>query len=292
MQSKTTTLREIIQQSVEKFNQANLHFGHGTDNAYDEAVNIALRALNLAFDSAPSILKRQLTKEECLKIEKLINERIKKRIPAAYLLKEAWFAGLQFYVDERVMIPRSSMAELIEQKFHPWIDENQVHNILDLGTGSGCIAITCAIALPKTQVDAIDISANALKVAKINVQKHHLEKRVHLLHGDLFAPIGKQKYDIIVSNPPYVSSEEIRTLPKEYSHEPKLAFYGGKNKGLDLVIKIIQKAKNHLTKNGILVVEVGNNCETLQEKLPQIPFIWPDFEHGEGGIFILSADLI
>lgn len=285
---KTITLKKIISQITSQLNDANLHFGHGTDNAYDEAVNIALRALNLPFNIKPAILNRELTEKELLKIRKLVNTRIKKQIPAAYLLKEAWFAGLKFYVDERVMIPRSSMAELISQNFSPWIDKRKVRNILDLGTGSGCIAIACAIAFPKATIDAVDISEDALEVAKINVEHHDLKSRVNLLHGDLFSPIGNKKYDIIVSNPPYVSHEEMQTLPKEYSHEPKLAFYGGKNNGLDLVIKIIQTTKKHLTTNGILVVEAGNNCEILQEMLPEIPFIWPDFAHGEGGIFILS----
>lgn len=287
MKTKPITLRNIIASSIKRFNEARLHFGHGTDNPYDEAINIVLHVLNLPFDVDKSILNKTLTVKERAKIENLVATRIKKRIPAAYLLQEAWFMGLPFYVDERVMIPRSSMAELIEHKFSPWIDENKVRNILDLGTGSGCIAIACAKAFPKAKVDAIDISTDALAVAEINVRKHHLKRRINLLHGDLFAPIDNKKYDIIVSNPPYVSAKEMKTLPKEYSHEPKLAFYGGKNKGLDLVIKIMQEAKKHLTANGILVVEAGNNCEILQKMFPKIPFIWPDFEHGEGGIFVL-----
>lgn len=292
MKTKLITIRKIIASSVKKLKKAGLYFGHGTDNPYDEAVNIVLRTLSLTFESDKSILNKTLTAAEQAKIEDLIAARIKKRIPAAYLLNEAWFFGLQFYVDERVMIPRSSMAELIGQKFSPWIAENEVHNILDLGTGSGCIAIACAKAFPKAKIDAVDISPDALAVAETNIRKHCLKKRINLLNGDLFAPIGNKKYDIIVSNPPYVSKKEMRTLPKEYSHEPKLAFYGGKNKGLDLVIKIIRGAKKHLTAKAILVVEAGNNCEILPKMFPKIPFIWPDFEYGEGGIFILPIDVL
>ena len=284
---KPITLRQIVEQSAKKFDKAKLHFGHGTDNSYDEAVYIIFRALHLPFDIDSSVLNKQLTEKERVRIEELVAMRIEKRIPVAYLLKEAWFLGLEFYVDERVIIPRSSMAELIHQRFSPWIKEHRAHNILDLGTGSGCIAIGCAMAFPEAKVDAVDISTDALEVAKINIRKYDLEKRVRLFHGDLFEPVDNNKYDIIVSNPPYVSAEEMQTLPKEYSYEPDIAFYGGKNQGLDLVLKIIQEAKQHLTEDGILVVEAGNSCEALIEILPEVPFIWPEFEDGEGGIFIL-----
>jgi ribosomal protein L3 glutamine methyltransferase len=271
-----------------RFAKANLYFGHGTDNALDEAVYLVLGTLKVPFDCSPKILQKNLNKTQSQKLLRLVELRIEKKIPVAYLLKEAWFANIPFHVNRHVMIPRSSIAELIEQEFQPWIDKKRIKNILDIGTGSGCIAIACAKKFPQSRVDATDISKAALSVAKINVKKHHLKTRVTLSHANLF-PLRRNKYDIIVSNPPYVGKNEFANLPAEYYHEPKTAFDGFGDDGLEIVTKIIMQAKNHLTKHGILIVEVGNSDEALLRKFPNLPFIWPDFANGDSGIFILTA---
>lgn len=282
------TIRDIINYGVKQFDQANLYFGHSTDNAWDEVVFLVLHSLNLPYDTDWGILDRELTDAESAKINTLLLRRITEKKPLAYLINEAWFAGLSFYVDERVLIPRSPMAELIEQQFELWIDPLQVKRILDIGTGSGCIAIACAHYFPDAIVDATDVSDVALEVAKINVEKHQLMQRVNLLVSDVFDSIQEQ-YDIIISNPPYVGTEELASLPQEYSHEPKLALAAG-NDGLAIVERILKKANQYLTSHGILVVEVGNSAEELVKKFPAIPFLWVEFERGEGEVFVLTKD--
>jgi ribosomal protein L3 glutamine methyltransferase len=218
----------------------------------------------------------------------LIVRRVKDRVPAAYLTREAWFAGLPFYVDERVIVPRSPIAELIESGFSPWLDNQDVAHILDLCTGSGCIAIACALAFPESQVDAVDISKEALEVAAINAKKHHVVAQTRLIEGDLWESITG-KYDLIVSNPPYVNEQEYADLPLEYKHEPQLALEA-RQEGLEIVERILKKAHEHLLPHGILVVEVGNSQEALQAKYPEVPFIWLEFERGGEGVFLLTAD--
>jgi len=245
--------------------------------------------LHLPHDVNPAILDANLLTEEREKLFSLISTRVKLRLPVPYLTHEAWFGELPFYVDERVLIPRSPIAELIENQFQPWVNADEVHEILDLCTGSGCIAILCAKYFPQAQVDAVDISDQALAVAKINTLRHKVEEQVHLIESDLFAKLPQKKYQVIVSNPPYVSTEEMQALPQEYLHEPKLGLEAGKL-GLDCVIKILQQASDYLDAHGILVVEVGNSEINLQEHFPGVPFTWLEFERSDGGVFLLTAD--
>jgi ribosomal protein L3 glutamine methyltransferase len=286
--SDLRTIRDYLRWAVSRFNEANLTFGHGTDNAWDEAVALILHTLYLPHEINPTILDARLTQAEREILYKLIQRRIHERIPAAYLTHEAWFSGMPFYVDERVLIPRSPIAELIENQFQPWIDPHVVYDILDLCTGSGCIAIACAKAFPDVCVDASDISADALVIAKKNVERHDLEEQVHLYQSNLFESLPPKTYDIIVSNPPYVDAEDMASLPKEFLHEPALGLAGGSN-GLDLVLKILQEAPKYLNPQGILIIEVGNSEHALAEKFPEIPFMWLEFQRGGGGVFLLTA---
>jgi ribosomal protein L3 glutamine methyltransferase len=284
-----STLRDYLRYATSCFNEAGLYYGHGTDNAWDEASALILHSLHLPHDISPTVLDANLTQPERLKLISLIEERVSKRIPVAYLTHEAWFSGLSFYVDERVLIPRSSVAELIENHFAPWIEFHQVQHILDLCTGSGCIAIACAKAFPQVEVDASDISSEALAVAKINILRHSSEDQVILYEADLFKGLPEKKYDIIISNPPYVSTEEIEHFPHEYRHEPALGLAAG-DKGIDLAIRIIEKAFSYLQPHGILIVEVGESEAALIQHFPYLPFTWLEFENGDGGVFLLTAE--
>jgi ribosomal protein L3 glutamine methyltransferase len=282
------TIRDFLRYATSQFNEAGLYYGHGTDNAWDEAIALILSSLHLPHDIHPAVLDAHLTQKERAILFELLEKRITKRIPVPYLTHESWFAGMPFYVDERVLIPRSPVAELIQQHFKPWISTPDVHSILDMCTGSGCIAIACAKAFPDAQVDATDISPEALSVAKINVTKHHLEEEVQLLKADLFTGLPEKKYDIIISNPPYVSVTEMTSLPLEYLHEPQLGLTAGED-GLDCVTRILKDASSYLQPHGILVVEVGNSEVALVENFPSIPFTWLEFENSDGGVFLLTA---
>lgn len=282
------TVRDMLRWAVSCFYAAELHYGHGTDNAWDEAVALVLFALHLPPDINPQIIDAALTTLERQTIAMLIKRRVEERVPSAYLTQQAWFAGLPFYVDSRVLIPRSPIAELIEQQFAPWIAINKIERILDLCTGSGCIAIACAATFPDVAVDAVDISADALAVAKINVDRHQLQEQVQVIASDLFTELAGKQYDIIVSNPPYVTETEWTDLPKEYQHEPKLGLTAGKS-GLDVVVKILQQARHYLAAHGILIVEVGGSQAALCERFPQVPFTWLEFARGGDGVFLLTA---
>lgn len=286
-----TTVRDYIRWATSRFNQARLHFGHGSTTALDEAAALVLHTLHLPYDLADTYLSAVLAGEERRAVANIVERRINERIPAAYLTHEAIFAGLPFYVDERVLVPRSPIAELIAQHFSPWIYEDDVSAILDLCTGSACIAIACALAFPDADVDAVDVSEDALAVAEINIAKHQLEDIVRLYRSDLFNGLPANRYDIIVSNPPYVSLDEWQRLPTEFHAEPALGFKGGES-GLDLVLRILADADDFLTEQGILVVEVGSSAQTLQDLCPEVPFYWLDFERGGDGVFLLTAEQV
>jgi len=289
--STLSTVRDYIRWATSRFNQAKLHFGHGSTTALDEAAALVLHTLHLPYDLADTYLSAVLTGEERRAVAAIVERRIHERVPAAYLTREAIFAGLPFYVDERVLVPRSPIAELIAQRFSPWIYEDDVAAILDLCTGSACIAIACALAFPDADVDAADVSEDALAVAEINIARHQLEDVVRLYQSDLFNGLPANRYDIIVSNPPYVSLDEWHQLPAEFHAEPALGFKGGES-GLDLVLRILADADDFLTEQGILIVEVGSSAQTLQDLFPEVPFYWLDFEHGGDGVFLLTAEQV
>ena len=282
------TLRDLIYFGAASFEHAALYFGHGTDNALDEAAYLAYFSLELEPDFSDETLGTLLSDADISKANTLFRQRIETRQPAAYLTNEAWFMGLRFYVNENVLVPRSPIAELIEEQFQPWVNPNNVHRILDLCTGSACIAIACALAFPATKVDATDISKAALEVADKNKAIHELSDRLNIIESDLFKNLQGLRYDLIVSNPPYVDAEDMANLPDEYRHEPELGLTAGDN-GLDLVIPMLRDAKDHLTDEGVFIVEVGNSEEALSELFPEVPFIWLSFERGGEGVFMLDA---
>jgi len=283
------TPRQLIDWASKQFESSDLYYGHGTDNAYDEAVFMVLRSLDIPFDVADNLLNHPLDASAIDKVVSLINERISTRKPAAYLLNEAWFAGLPFFVNEHVLVPRSPFAELIAEQFSPWCDADNVKAILDIGTGSGCIAIASALAFPDAKVDAVDISADALAVARRNIERHELQQRVTLFQSDLFDEIKDRQYDLIIANPPYVDDEEMAALPAEYQHEPLLGLHAGQD-GLDIVKRILESAADHLTERGVIAVEVGNSQHALSEQYPDVPFLWLEFEHGGEGVFLFTRE--
>lgn len=283
------TLHDLVRWGASRFGQAALFYGHGTDNAIDEALQLVTHALHLPRDVSPELLQARLTREERRQVAELLVRRVTERRPAAYLIHEAWFAGLSFYVDERVLIPRSPIAELIEQGFDPWLDHERVERILDLCTGSGCIAVACAFAFPGAAVDAADISDDALQVARINVAQYGLEGQVQVIASDLYAGLPGRSYDLIVTNPPYVGRAEMASLPAEYGFEPRIGLRSGEQ-GLDCIQRILAGAADHLNPEGILVAEVGNSRQALEARFPRVPFVWVELQRGGEGVFVLTRE--
>lgn len=287
--SSLHSIRDLIRWGASRFSEAGLHFGHGTDNALDESAQLVLHALHLDHRLPPDYLQSRVTPAERESVCRLLRRRIEDRVPAAYLIGHAWFAGLRFEVNENVLVPRSPFAELIEDQLQPWVDPDQVHDMLDLCTGSGCIGIAAAVHLPHTRVDLAEISQPALELARRNVLDHDLEQRVEAVESDLFAGLRGRRYDVILSNPPYVGEAEMAELPEEYRAEPALGLAAGAD-GLDLVRRILREARDHLNPGGVIIVEVGNSAAALSEAYPRVPFTWIEFERGGEGVFLLTAD--
>lgn len=283
------TIQDFIRWGASRFNAEGLFFGHGTDNALDEATRLVLHALHLPPDLAAAYRECRLTYPEQEAVCHLLDRRIYERRPAAYLINRAWFAGLEFYVNENVLVPRSPLAELVESGFEPWVEPEGLQRILDLCTGSGCIGIACAVHLPEVEADLADVSPEALEVAADNLSRHHLEDRVQVLQSDLFNEIGERRYDIIISNPPYVSAAEWDSLPEEYKKEPHLGLAGGET-GLDLILRILRDAPAYLEPDGVLVVEIGNTAAALEQRFPDLPFLWIEFERGGEGVFLMQRE--
>lgn len=282
------TVRDVVRFGVSRFGEAELAFGHGTANAYDEAVYLTLHALRLPPDTLEPFLEARLAPDEVKRVLALFRRRIEERKPAAYLTREAWLGDFRFYVDERVIVPRSFIAELLRDSLAPWVtNPRTVHRVLDLCTGSGCLAVLAAHAFPEATVDAVDISSAALAVARRNVNNYRLGGRVRLIRSDLYAALGGERYDLIVANPPYVDQGTMRRLPREYRHEPRRALAGGKD-GLDVVRAILGEARSHLNPRGMLVVEIGHNRAALERAFPRVVFTWPTTSGGDDRVFLLG----
>lgn len=286
------TVRDFLRFAVSRFNAAQLFFGHGSDNAWDEAAYLVLHTLHLPLDRLEPFLDARLLDDEKQRLLQVLHRRIDERLPAAYLTQEAWLGAHRFYVDERVIVPRSFIAELLDEHLSPWIDDPfAVDRALDLCTGSGCLAILAALAFPNARVDAVDISPDALAVARRNVADYGLEGRIRRVESDAFAGIAGQRYDLIISNPPYVDAPSVAALPAEYRHEPALALGSGED-GLDFTRTILREAKRHLNPGGLLVVEIGHNQEALEAAYPDLPFTWLETRAGNQYVFLLQeADL-
>jgi len=289
-QTELSTVRDMMRFAVSRFTEAGLFFGHGSDNAWDESAYLLLHTLNLPLDRLEPFMDARLTSDERALVLKIIRRRISERLPAAYLTNEAWLGEHRFYVDRRVIVPRSHIAELLREQLTPWIDDPwAVQSALDLCTGSGCLAILAALAFPESTVDAIDISPDALAVARRNVGDYGLESRVNLIESDAFAAVPGKRYDVIISNPPYVNAESMADLPEEYLREPVLALASGEG-GLDFTRILLREANDHLNPGGLLVVEIGNNRDELEQAFPDTPFTWLDTAAGDGFVFMLRKE--
>lgn len=284
------TLRDLLRFAVSRFQAAGLFFGHGNASAWDEAVYLTLHTLHLPLDRLEPFLDATLTSPERQQLLDILQQRVEKRLPAAYLTHEAWLGDFKFYVDERVIVPRSFIAELLEEQLDPWVREpDDIETVLDLCTGSGCLAILAALSFPAAQVDAVDISADALAVASRNVHDYQLDDCVNLIQSDAFAALAGRQYDLIISNPPYVDGPSVRALPAEYLCEPELALGSGED-GLDFTRLILKEAKRHLKPGGLLVVEIGHNREVLEAAYPNLPFTWLDTRAGNQYVFMLREE--
>ncbi|KHT22111.1 50S ribosomal protein L3 N(5)-glutamine methyltransferase [Pectobacterium carotovorum] len=284
--SELHTIQDMLRWAVSRFNAANVYYGHGTDNPWDEAIQLVLPSLYLPLDIPEDMYTSRLITSERQRIVERVIRRVNERIPVAYLTNKAWFCGLEFYVDERVLVPRSPIGELINNYFDEQLPKTPNH-ILDLCTGSGCIAIACAQAFPEAEVDAVDISSDALAVTEQNIQQHGLEYRVTPIRSDLFRDLPAIRYDLIVTNPPYVDEEDMFDLPQEFRFEPELGLAAG-NDGLELVRRILACAPDYLSDDGVLICEVGNSMVHLIDQYPDIPFTWLEFDNGGDGVFMLT----
>jgi ribosomal protein L3 glutamine methyltransferase len=287
--SQNGNVLALLQHITRRLQRARLHYGHGTLEAADDAAAIVSYALRLRFPFTAAALRRKTDVRGLGVAEKLVLRRIRERVPVVYLTHRCVYGGIPLYIDERVLIPRSGLAEAIEQRFAPWIDAAHVRHICDLGTGSGCIALACARAFPQARVDAVDIDPQALEVARINIRRTRLARRVRARQSDHFTGLGRSRYDIIVSNPPYVGSREMASLPPEYWHEPRSALAAGSD-GMDSVRVLLREAATHLRPGGLLVVEVGNTETEVRRQYPDLPFLWLQFSRGGGGVFLLGRE--
>ncbi len=283
------TINDYLRFGLTCANKANLHYGHGTDSAWDDIWMLITGSLFLPYDVNPILLNTAVTDTEKQLLANNLSQRIQHFMPVPYITSEAYFCDLSFYVDKRVLIPRSPIAELIKNQFSPWVDPLNVTKIMDLCTGSGCIGIACSYAFPDATISLVDISKDALDVAIINQNRHDLNDSIEIIKSDCFNEVPFAKYDIIVSNPPYVGTDEMQVLPKEYQHEPNLALEASNN-GLSIVARILKDAHKYLNDDGILVVEVGNSADALIDAYPDVPFLWLDFENGGDGVFLLTAE--
>lgn len=284
------TVRDVMRFAVSRFNEAKLFFGHGTQNAYDEAAYLILHTLHLPHDTLDPFLDARLVPLELSAVLAQIEARVTRRVPAAYLTHEAWLGEHKFYVDERVIVPRSFIAELLREQLQPWIENpDDIHTALDMCTGSGCLAILTALAFPNTMVDAVDLSDDALAVARRNVDDYQLEEQVRLVKSDLFSNLKGATYDLIISNPPYVNAESMNTLPQEYLREPQMALASGDD-GLDHIRVILRESHNYLNKLGFLIVESGHNRDEIESAFPNLPFTWLDVSAGDEFVFLLRTE--
>ena len=282
------SLRDYIRFAMSQFGEHRVFFGHGTDNAWDEATQLVLAAVHLPWNTNPAVLDGRLTEAEKERVLDYIKLRAVGRKPLPYITHEAWFCQFPFFVDERVLIPRSPIAELIQAEFTPWLREGPVRRVLDLCTGSGCIGIACAYAFPDAEVDLADISDDAIDVANINIEKHEMLDKVNAIQSDLFSGLKGKTYDLIVSNPPYVDEADLASMPQEYDHEPALALGSGPD-GLDITRRVLREASDYLTDDGLLVVEVGNSEVHMMTEYPELPVVWLEFEQGGNGVFTITA---
>ena len=285
---RPSTVGELLDRATRRLERARLCYGHGTGNARDEAAALVLHALGLPHESAPGCYGLAVDAASVRRASALVERRIRRRVPSAYVTGRTWFAGHEIRVTSAVLVPRSPIAELCRRGFEPWADRRRVARVLDIGTGSGCIAIAAAHALPRARVDATDVSARALAVARGNVRRHRLGRRVRVLRSDVYDALGGRRYDIVVSNPPYVPDAEMRRLPREYRSEPALGLRA-RDRGLAVIARILAGARHRLAADGILVVEAGNTETAVRRRWPALPFTWLEFEHGGGGVFLLRA---
>ncbi|CAE6696528.1 MULTISPECIES: 50S ribosomal protein L3 N(5)-glutamine methyltransferase [Paraburkholderia] len=284
-----STVRDLLRFAVSRFNQAELSFGHGSANAYDEAAYLILHTLHLPLDLLEPFLDARLSPAEVDAVLNVIERRAGQRVPAAYITQEAWMHGFRFHVDERVIVPRSFIGELLQDGLQPYVeDPEQVGAVLELCTGSGCLAILAAHAFPNADIDAVDLSAPALEVATRNVADYHLDDRIALFEGDLYAPLAERRYDVIISNPPYVNATSMQELPAEYKHEPDMALAGGAD-GMDIVRRIIAEARNWLTEDGVLVVEIGNERANVEAAFGGLDLVWLSTSAGDDNVFLIQA---